>query len=339
MADPTYINAPTQTVKKKFTISGSAPPSTGETIGALEGVPQTDLTQAPLPATISPEQIAQMFQPLMEQVSQEPPPLSRPVPADINPIGAFLGTLAGNLASTFSQNPMFAREAADFMAKEKEKKQVIEDQNYANQLLFDKEKRNRLVVLRGKVLEAQVQRAIESGDLDRTEAAARNLAKFQEGLKREAERTEQVGREREIRVQGEEARKTQGARFALEVEEGRDAKTKPLTSKEYLTAINDINRNKELKNPGFFEGVGRWAKSLVGGIPDPTDRQTALETAYVTGLLGGEPQVRPTAWRSLRLSIRRRLHLPSTGTLDPAQRMKFETELTRYGLELGGLEP
>jgi hypothetical protein len=339
MADPTFVNAPAQTVKKKFSISGSIPPDAGGGIPPAQAVPQSDLTQQPVPASITPEQIAQMFQPLLEQAQAEQPPLSRPVPAEISPIGAFLGTLAGNLASTFAQNPAHAQQAQRFLAEDAEKRRTIEEQNYAAGLLFDKEKHNRLISLRGKILEAQVGRAIESGDLEAASVATQNLTKFQEGLRREAAATAQKNEERSIRVTGEEARKTQAARFKLEAEKGRDAKTKPLTSKEYITGINDINKNKNIKDRSFFEGVGAWAHSLVGGIPEPTDRQTALETVYVTGLLGGEPQVRPTAWRSLRLSIRRRLGLPTTEKLNPVQRQRFETELTRYGLELGGLEP
>jgi len=339
MADPTFVNSPAQTVKKKFSASGAGTaPDAGPPLGPLAAASVSDLGQQPLPTTMTPDQIGQMMQPLLDQAQSMQAPADQPQPAQLSPLGTFLGALAGNLATTFTNRPQYALEAHQFLHEDQQRRQQIEDQNTANRLLFDKDKRTQLVALRGKILSAQVDRAIESGDLERADVATRNLAKFQEGLRREDERTQQVGREREIKLQGEEARKTQAQKFSLEVEEGRDAKTKPLTSKEYLTAINDINKNKEIKDPGFFERIGRWARSLGGNTPDPTDRQTALETTFVTGL-GGEPQVRPTAWRSLRQSIRRRLNLPTTGTLDPAQRMKFETELTRYGLELGGLEP
>jgi hypothetical protein len=276
----------------------------------------------------SPEEMKAFFQPLLDQVQNEQTPLSRPVPADVSPIGTFLGTLAGNLASTFAQNPAFAQQAQQYLAEQHKQKQAIVEQNYANQLAFDAEKRNKIISIRGQILEKTLDEAIKSGDLERANVASKNLASFQEGLKRETQREEAQQRQAIVQEQGRQERLTERTKASAKASEEKTAAAKPMTTKEYLQGVNDINKNKNIPS----EGRGAF------GIPfgprfqqEPTSHEGALEQFHASAILNGEPTVKSAAKQNLLRVIKTRLGLVNK-TPNAADIARLDAALSQYGL-------
>jgi hypothetical protein len=331
MADTTFTTAPAETVKRKFSTSVE---TTGGEPGASPAIPPiniADLAQQPTPDTgPSQAEIEAFYKPLLDQIQNQQQPLSRPVPADISPTGTFLGLLAGNLASTFAQNPAFAQQAHQYIADQSRQKQAIEEQNYATQLASDAEKRNKIITLRGQILEHTLDEAIKKGDLQAANVASQNLARFQEGLKRESQREEAQQRLAIVQEQGRQERLTEKTKASVRASEEKTAAAKPMTTKEYLQGVNDINKNKNLPGVGFREGVNR-AMGGVFGTPQPSGHEEALEQFHASAVLNGEPTVKTAAKQNLKRIILSRLGLIGK-TPDAAAKARVKAELEKYGL-------
>jgi hypothetical protein len=277
----------------------------------------------------SPEEMKAFFQPLLDQVQNEQTPLSRPVPADVSPIGTFLGTLAGNLASTFAQNPAFAQQAQQYLAEQHAQKQAIQEQNYANQLAFDAEKRNKIISIRGQILEKTLDEAIKSGDLERANVASKNLITFQEGLKRETQREDAQQRQAIVQEQGRQERLTEKTKASVKASEEKTAAAKPMSTKEYLQGINDVNKNKQLGNSAPFR--------FLGFQKEATSHEEALEQFHASAILNGEPTVKTAAKQNLLRLVKTRLGL--IGKEPNAQDIaRLDAALTQYGLTRADLK-
>jgi hypothetical protein len=336
MAD--FVAAPSETVKRKFSASVSTSGGGDTTAPAIPGVGLADVAQQPVPQT-GPSQadIASFFQPLLDQVQNERAPLSRPVPAETSPTGTFLGLLAGNLATTFSKNPAFAEQSQRYLAEQERKRQAISEQNYADELTFSKEKKNRLIVIRGQILETQLEKAIKEGDQERALVISTNMAKLQEGLQRESQKQKAEQEKALIGARGAEDRKTNAAQAKIKMEEEKAAAGKPLTTKEYLAARNAVARNKELDE----KTRSKW-KAF--GIPlpfgprdaTPTEREEEAEGIDVATIKNGEPTAQRAAKANLKRSILKRLGLLGT-TASPEAKMLVRAELEKYGLTTADL--
>jgi hypothetical protein len=105
-----------------------------------------------------------------------------------------------------------------------------------------------------------------------------------------------------------------------------------MTTKEYLQSINDINKNKELQAPGFWETVNRGPVGfLVPGGPAPSTREEAVEQLHVSAILNGEPTVKKAAKQNLKRIILTRLGLIGK-TPDTAAKQRVKAEVEKYGL-------
>jgi hypothetical protein len=258
--------------------------------------------------------------------------LSRPVPADISPIGTFLGLLAGNLASTFAQNPAFAQQAQQYIADQARQKQAIEEQNYANQLANDVDKRNKIISIRGQILEKTLDEAIKSGDFERANVASQNLFKFQEGIKRESDKQAAQREKTLIQERGRQERLTESTKASLKTEEEKTQASKPLTTKQYLDARNAVARNKELDE----KTVSQWK---IAGITlpfgprgtTPTEREEQMEQIDVATIKNGEPTAVNAAKANLKRSILKRLERLGVPA-DAEGKAAVAAELQQYGL-------
>ena len=337
MADPTFINAPAQTIKKSFSVSGSTKGGGDTTATTVPPINTADLApQTVASAGPSQNEIAQFFQPLLEHIQNEQTPASRPVPADVSPTGTFLGLLAGNLAATFAQNPAFAQQAHQYLAEQEQRRQTIQEQNYAQDLAFNAEKRNKLISIRGQILETQLTKAINDGNLVQANALSKELTKFQEGIKRESQREEAQQGIAKIQEQGRQERLTQAQKVTLTAKEEAAAAGKPITTKQYLDARNDVAKNKQLPSDithTFFGLNNPW---IGNRAPTPSDRELALEQIDVSTIKNGEPTATRGAKANLKRSILKRLNLLGT-TASPQAREAVRAELEQYGLTPGDL--
>ena len=337
MAD--YVSSPSQTVKSKFSASVSMPGSGDTTAPPIPGVGLADVGQQPVPQS-GPSQldIATFFQPLLDQIQNERQPLSRPVPAETSPTGTFLGLLAGNLATSFSRNPQFAQQAQRYLAEQEQKRVAIQEQNYADELTFSKEKKNKLIAIRGQILESQLEKAIKDGDQERALVISTNMAKLQEGLQRESQKQQAEREKALIGARGAEDRKTNAANAKIKAEEETTQASKPLTTKEYLAARNQVARNKLLDE----KTRSKWqlfGVTLPFGPRDntPTEREEEAEGIDVATIKNGEPTAQKAAKANLKRSILKRLGLLGT-TASPEARMLVKDELAKYGLTMADLQ-
>jgi hypothetical protein len=329
MPESTYTTDPSEAIKNQFSASVETSGGGNTAPVAIPPINLADLPQQPIPDTGPNEaEIFAFYKPLLDQVQNEQTPLSRPVPADISPIGTFLGTLAGNLASTFAQNPAFAAQAQNYLAQHAKQKQAIEEQNYANELAFSAEKRNKIISIRGQILEKTLDEAIKSGDLAKANVASQNLARFQEGLKRESQRQEAQRRQAIVQEEGRQARLTEKTKATAKASEEKTAAAKPMTTKEYLQGINDINKNKNIPNEAkglFWTDIGPRIRK------EATSHEEALEQFHASAILNGEPTVQKSAKQNLLRIVKTRLGL--IGKEPNAQDIeRLDAALSQYGL-------
>jgi hypothetical protein len=285
------------------------------------------------------EQIAGLYQPLMAAIESEKAPAGMPEPSQINPWVAFASALAANLGTAMTRNPLFAAQAQEVLQEQERRRLAIRDQNYANELLFSKEKRTRLIAVRGQILEKQLEESLKAGDLGRAEVASRNLERFRTGLAQEQLKGEVAKGEHLEKVRGAEERKTLQLRASLvKEEEQRAAAEKPLTMDQFNDAIRDVVKIKEEDLP---ETKPPW--KLLGVIPLPwtgakMTKNDLLESTYAAAMTGGDSRVKVAARRALMTSILRRL-----GALDKAEQSdedvrRISAELAKYNLSLADLK-
>ena len=333
MADQSYLNAPSATVKKKFSASSSRTGGGDTAPVTMPTFENPDVAASPLPAPgIGPEDISSYYQPLLSDIQSEAAPAPRSVPAEVTPMGTFLGLLAGNLASTFGQDPHFAAQAQQYLADYNEKRQKAEDANYVNALEFDKARRNRLTTLRGQILDNQLEIAIQQKNEERQLAILKEKSKLDESLARERQRQDAAQRQALVQESGRQERMTERTKASVRAEEEKRTADKPLTTKEYLQALNDVAKNKELpQGSPWRTGAHVNLFGLNFNDTAPTSKEEALERIHATAILNGEPKTKAAAKENLKRSILKRLgYLGKSPT--PESKEQSRLELEKLGL-------
>ncbi len=172
-----------------------------------------------------------------------------------------------------------------------------------------------------------IDEAIKSGDLQKANVASQNLAKFQEGLKRETQREEAQQRQAIVQEQGRQERLTEKTKASVKASEEKTAAAKPMTTKEYLQGVNDINKNKNLPSEGrgFFFGLGPRTDIT------PTSHEGAIEQFHASAILNGEPTVQKAAKQNLLRLVKTRLGLLGKAP-NAADITRLDAALQQYGL-------
>ena len=295
---------------------------------AGEGGGEFPLLETPDPQ-ITAGQIPGMFGGLLGEVQNQPAPIGRPVPEALDTTKTFLATLAGTLGTQLTRNPAVLQDIQERMAERQRRSQAIEDQNYAEQLLFGKEKFNRLLALRGNILEKQIETALSQGNEEGARVAAENL-----------ERIRQRGRIEAEKEAGRQARLTEGTKARLEAKakEKEGAELKPLTMDQFNQAVKDIATSDPEKLTEIMADKVNTGWFGLGGKKPASSKQEALEQIYAGAALGGEPAVAALGKVRLVNSIKQRLRIPEKLPSNPeAQRRiitRLANELSKYGISL-----
>lgn len=280
--------------------------------------PSTDIGAEPaFPAYgggqgVSQDQIAAMFAPLLGEIQGMNAPSGREVPEPFSPKQTFLSVLAGSLGSQLSRNPAVLEEVYNRINEREVRRQTIEDQNYATSMAFDQNKRMQVLGIHGKVLEAQLQNAIETGNQEAITKHSDALAKFQASVQIYLEKMQQTGataREK-MTIAGRTAGKEGG-----------------MSMVDFLKGLNDIQQADPKKLP---ETAATWF-----GGKRPLSKQDAVMLHYAGGAIGGNEAVAPLAMGRFITMLKAKYKLPdkiSAGPNQEKQVRKVMAELISYGL-------
>lgn len=280
-------------------MSGTAGPQPGAPDFSQQAIPPPGLTAGQIPG---------MYAGLIQEIQGQAPPIGRPEPAAYSPAQTFLSTFAGILGTQMARNPAIQENILNTLATRETRRQAIEDQNYANRLLFDTEKRNRLVAIRGQILERQIETALSQGNLEAARIAAQNLEKLRGEHQAYIEKLRQAG-------ELERTRLTVKAR-----EEGGAGGAKPLSMDQYLGQLREIQTAKpeQLKEPGGFGPFG--GKKL-----PKADQFLVIHAGAALG--GDTPAVQNLGFRRLVEGVKAKFKV--TTKLKPQQAAKIATTLLR----------
>lgn len=311
MATPTNISDPRQAIADAF----------------------SQFQQGFTPSGPTSDQIAGLFAPLLGDVQSEQAPLPRPIPQGLNPLQAFAGALASNMGSALTRNPMFAQNFARTIQEQQQRQQAVEDQNYLEDLAFNKEKRNRLLTIRASAMEKQIENLMAQGKEQDAAKLAGQLEKLRGNVEMAVNEAQVPGRVAEIRAQGEEARKLESIKAGIEQKKidaaekkATDAANKPYNMSQYQDDIRDVMHltpeQLQTKKPGWF-GIG--GESIPKG--------EMLEQLHAKAATSPDKPTATAGRRALIMSISKRL-----GIKDPTNATKKEAdlvnaELARYGVQ------
>lgn len=272
-------------------------------------------------------QIPGMYQGLLNEVGGEHAPLGRPVPEGIGPTKTFLANFAGTMATQLARNPAILENIQNRLNEDRQRQQAIQDQNYAQDLLFNRDKKNKLIALRGQILEKQIDTALAQGKEDQAAVLAENLQRLQaQGF---------IEREKE---QGFQDRQTERVKATVKAKTGTAAK--PLTMNQFLSQVQDIAGADPKKIPELMKTKVGTGFLGMGGEKAPVSKQEALEAIYAGAATGGESAaVQNLGLQRLVTSLKRRLKIPDRLPPDPKAQKRvidlLNRELARYGVTLG----
>lgn len=287
--------------------------------GGGEGSSATfPLLETPEPL-VRPGEIPGLFAPLVQEVEAQRAPLGRPVPTPIGPTRTFLATFAATLASQMARNPAIAENINNKIALADQRRQAIQEQNYANELLFSKEKRDKLITMRGQILEKQLSLAISQGDDEAARVATENI-----------ERLRNQGRLEVAKEEGAQARSVERMKITAKTAEGGAGEPpKPLTMNDFLKNLNDIAMADTKKLPETSQKL--FGRNIVS-------KERMIEEQYAAAAIGGDPDVKRLGMQRLVQSIKKRLKLPDTLPVNVAARnriiTKLSNELAKYNITL-----
>lgn len=265
------------------------------------------LLESPDPL-VRPGQVPGLFAPLVQEIEAQRAPLGRPVPTPLGPTRTFLATFAATLASQMARNPAIAENINTKIAQVEQRRQAIEEQNYANELLFSKEKRDKLIALRGNILEKQLALAISQGDDEAARVAAENI-----------ERLRNQGRLEVAKEEGAQARSVERMKITAKSAEGvAGAELKPLTMNDFLKNLNDIAMADTKKLPETSQKL--FGRNIVS-------KESMIEEQYAAAAIGGEPDVKRLGMQRLVQAIKKRLKLPDALPVNVAARQRIVTKL------------
>jgi hypothetical protein len=258
------------------------------------------------------------------------------VPPATPPLNAFLALLGGHLGASLLRDPGAADKVFNYLEQKEQEQKTIEAQNYAQDLAFSQSKRSQLIQIRGKALEAALTAAIEANDTERAAKISENLQKLQGEIQAETVIPAQTaGGLEEIKERGKQERLTLADQLRAKLEEeAAKGQLKPLTGKEFLKSIDDINKNKELTTAQ--EGIlGPFFRSIFGG-DKKVGKRDMLKAAFVTGIMAGEPAVKADAKRRLLMTIYGELgwlgKRDVSKEFTPQEEAKVAAKLAEYGL-------
>lgn len=240
LGEQTYTNAPTEAVSKSFSASMSASGGGPDTV--IPPIPKDEA----LPAPISSNEISKAFAPLMAEIQGQKGPKGRPVPPPTPALATFLSVLAGSLGAQLTKDPRVEESVIQTLTSHEEQRQAIQNQNYAQDLLFNQQKANQRLAAMGQQLEADLAAATSAKDTERMMKVNQNLEKlkgFMQG------RTEMI--------RGNEDRKTARVTAAMKAKEGELAAT--LEPKDYAARRGELITSKEVPadKGGMFFGWGQ----------------------------------------------------------------------------------
>jgi hypothetical protein len=334
---PSYVTSPGEAIKQRFSIGltggQNEPPIAPFTLGA------GGFQQSPIPPPVSQDEIQRQFAPLIQEVQGEEAPTPREAPSPLNPWMVFASALAANMGSSLTKNPLFAQQFAQNMEQDQKRRQAIEDENYANELLFSKEKRTRLFAIRGQALETALKQAIDANDMERAAKIAQNLETHRASIEKQLLPAKQAAEEHGIRVKGEEDRKLE--RLKILLENTKSTAGKPLTMDQFQDNVRNAIALKEDQLPVTQEGWNILGIQTTFG-QKKIKKQDVLDRIYAEGALSGDQSVSVAAKRNLILSISQRLGVDpakafafangNTKALTKDEQAKFDAELAKYGL-------
>lgn len=339
-AHQNYTENPVAAVKRSFTVSGSTgggEPGPGGTAKPPK-VPKADA----LPPPLSTSTIESLYQPLRQEIEALPPPTPRDVPPPTPALNSFLSLLGANLGASLLRDPAAADKIFGYMQEKEQQRQTIQAQNYAQDLAFSQNKRAQLVAVRGKALETALQVAIQSNDTERAAKIAENLQKLQGEIQAQTVIPAQTGMHLEVaKEEGKQARLTLAEQLRIKLEETAAAgELKPITGKEFLKSIDDINKNKELGTSQ--EGLlGPLLRSVFGG-EKKVGKRDMLKASFVTGIMAGDPGVKADAKRRLLMTIYSDLgwlgKKDVSKTLTAAEEAQLAGKLAEYGVTFDMLD-
>src|SRR5882672_2937982 len=296
----TYTADPVAAVKESFTLSGSGGGDAGP--GGRAPTPKAQPAVA-LPPPLSTATIESLYQPLRHDIETLPPPAARPVPPPPPALNSFLSLLGANLGASLLRDPGAADKIFGYMQEKEQQRQAIEDQNYAQNLAFNENKKAQLVAIRGKALETALQVAIQSNDAERAAKIAENLHRLQAETQAQtvipAMSSLQIEKAKEI---GRQQRLTLADQIKMKLEATTaSGKLQPITGKDFLKSIDDINKNKELTTHenGLLGGL---LQGIFGG-DKKVSKKDMLKASFVTGIMAGDPGVKADAKRRLLMTV------------------------------------
>jgi len=229
-----------------------------------------DFSPTPAPQGFDANQIPKMFEGLLGQIGGQQAPLARPLPADYSPTKTFLATFAGSLGTQLTRNPAILENIQRKLAERDQRRDAIADQNYAQDLLFNQDKSNKLISLRGKILENQIETMLAQGNAEGARIAAENLVKLKAQYEKDLEKMKQAGETARVKMQ-------------VEAKTGGEA-GKPITMDQMLTQIREIETADPKKLPEVAQK--HWGPFPAGKAV--VTKQDAAIRVYAGAALGGD---------------------------------------------------
>jgi hypothetical protein len=314
--DEDYVENPIGAVQAAF--SGMVSPPE-------EPVPPIPAEQA-LPAPIGADQIQKAFAPLMAEIQGQKGPPGRAIPPPTPALATFLSVLAGGLGAQLAKDPRIEENIIQTLNQHEQRRQAIQDQNYAEELLFNRERATQRLAAVGQAVQAELEAAIKANDTDRMMKANKNL-----------EMLRQLGEERGIRLTGIEARKTARVEGALKAEIGAKA-AEALEPKDYAARRGELLTSKELPNVPQSKGL---LGGLVGGIGEAlfgkpaATRQSEIIQLDKEALHSGNEKTIAAAKRNIQQTVLRALGLQMKAEFNEKDSIAIRDKLR----ELYDLEP
>lgn len=329
VGDQSYTTAPKKAIEDEMDPEGGddfdlvAEGGTPEAPrSAVPGFPEL----SPLPPILTADRISQIFQPLMNAIETQGGPQPREVPPPTPALATFLSVLAGTMGAQLTKNPQVRESVIRTLEEQQQRRQAIEDQNYAQELLFDREQTTRRLAALGRQLDAEYDAAIEGGKTEQAMKIEQNRAKVAEWMQ-----------QRGIVQTANEQRITEGYKSELDKDEkAAEAELKgeetgePLKTKDYLARIEAVAGNKNIPDK---EDKGWWQGKNV------TSKERELGQIYAAGVLSGDAATRKIARRHAWMYALRATNLAgkTVEELTDAEITRIENALKAINLSLEDL--
>ena len=273
----------------------------------IPGIPP----QEAIPAPLTSDQIAQIYKPLFAQIESQTRPPGQPLPPPTPAAATFLSVLMGSLGAHLTKDPRVQASIIGTLEDQDRRRQAIEDQNYANELLFNRERAMRRLAATGQQLESQFAEASKANDTDRMMKIQQNLEKLQGFISG-----------RNVMLAGREQRKTAAFEAKLATEAGTQGEPpKTLEPKDYVAQRTEILKAKDIpeQTTRGFLGTGLGAKKI-GRIEE-------LANLDKEALHSGNPNTIAAAKRNIQQAVLKKLGLKMQANFDRKQSVAIRNAL------------